>query len=139
MFGELLTRPGAIEEPRRSGKVEHRPIDALAITVCAVLAHAEPLEVIALYGKHKEKWVRQFSEPPNGIPSHETFRRVFMLMNSERFEACFWAWTQAGFCPREGLAAPDCRGWQDNATFPLTGAKATLPCMWSARLRHSPE
>jgi hypothetical protein len=55
MFQELLTSFGAIEEPRQVGKVDHPLIDVLAITVCAVLAHAETFEDVALYGKHKEK------------------------------------------------------------------------------------
>ena len=101
MFQELLTSFGAIEEPRQVGKVDHLLIDVLAITVCAVLAHAETFEDIALYGKHKEKWLRQFLELPNGIPSHDTFRRVFMLVEAERFEACFVAWTRAVFTPTE--------------------------------------
>ena len=101
MFQELLTSFGAIEEPRQVGKVDHLLIDVLAITVCAVLAHAETFEDIALYGKHKENWLSQFLELPNGIPSHDTFRRVFMLVEAERFEACFVAWTRAVFKPPE--------------------------------------
>lgn len=101
MFQELLTSFGAIEEPRQAGKVDHLLIDVLAITVCAVLAHAETFEDIALYGKHKEKWLRRFLEIPNGIPSHDTFRRVFMLVEAEHFEACFLAWTRAVFTPPE--------------------------------------
>ena len=54
MFQELLLCFGAIEEPRQPGKAEHRLIDILAITVCAVLAHAETFEDIELYGKQKE-------------------------------------------------------------------------------------
>ncbi|MGB1207715.1 MAG: ISAs1 family transposase [Paracoccaceae bacterium] len=89
MFRKLLTCFESIAEPRQAGKVEHRLEDVLAITVCAVLAHAETFEDIELYGRHKENWLRQFLDLPNGIPSHDTFRRVFMLVNAERFEACF--------------------------------------------------
>lgn len=99
MFQELLTSFGAIEEPRQVGKVDHLLIDVLAITVCAVLAHAETFEDIALYGKHKEKWLRKFLELPNGIPSHDTFRRVFMLVKAERFETCFLTWARSVFVP----------------------------------------
>ncbi len=99
MFQELLTCFGAIEEPRQASKVEHQLIDILSITVCAVLAHAETFEDIELYGKHKENWLRQFLGLPNGIPSHDTFRRVFMLIDAERFEASFLAWTRAVFSP----------------------------------------
>ena len=99
MFRELLTCFGDIEEPRQAWKVEHRLEDVLAITVCAVLTHAESFEDIELYGQLKEKWLRQFLELPNGIPSHDTFRRVFMLINAEAFERCFLAWTRAVFSP----------------------------------------
>ncbi len=101
MFQELLRSFGAIEEPRQESKVDHLLIDILAITVCAVLAHAETFEDIELYGKHKEKWLRQFLQLPNGIPSHDTFRRVFMLIDAEHFEACFLSWTRAVFVPPE--------------------------------------
>lgn len=99
MFRELLTCFGSIEEPRQAGKVEHRLEDVLAITVCAVLTHAESFEDIELYAHHKEKWLRQFLTLPNGIPSHDTFRRVFMLIDADEFEHCFLAWTQAVFSP----------------------------------------
>ena len=49
------------------------------IAVCAVIACAESWDDIALYGRSKLDWLRTFLELPNGIPSHDTFRRVFML------------------------------------------------------------
>lgn len=97
MFRELLACLGTIDEPRQAGKVEHCLVDVLAITVCAVLAHAESFEDIELYGHHKEAWLRRFLRLENGIPSHDTFRRVFMMINAEQFEACFLAWTRAVF------------------------------------------
>jgi predicted transposase YbfD/YdcC len=57
-----------------------------------VIACAESWEDIALYGRSKLAWLRQFLALPNGIPSHDTFRRVFMLIDPEAFEACFTAW-----------------------------------------------
>jgi len=81
-----------IEDPRCSGKVEHRLIDVLVIAVCAVIACAESWDDIALYGRSKLLWLRTFLELPNGIPSHDTFRRVFMLIDPDTFEAGFTAW-----------------------------------------------
>lgn len=101
MFRELLSCFGTIEEPRQCGKVVHRLIDILAITVCAVLTHAETFEDIALYGRHKEEWLRKFLELPFGIPSHDTFRRVFMLIDANAFEDCFLLWTRAVFTPSD--------------------------------------
>ncbi len=83
---------GAIEDPRGSGKVEHRMLDILVIAVSAVIACAESWDGIALYGRSKLAWLRTFLELPNGIPSHDTFRRVFMLIDPDAFEAGFMAW-----------------------------------------------
>jgi predicted transposase YbfD/YdcC len=83
---------GAIEDPRCSGKVGHRLLDILVIAVCAVVACAESWCDIALYGRSKLAWFRTFLELPNGIPSHDTFRRVFMLIDPDAFEAGFTAW-----------------------------------------------
>src|SRR5215213_3301316 len=84
---------GAIEDPRCSGKVGHRLLDILVIAMCAVVACAESWCDIALYGRSKLAWLRTFLELPNAIPSHDTFRRVFMLIDPDAFEASFTAWT----------------------------------------------
>ena len=67
---------GAVEDPRCSGKIEHRLTEVLVIAVCAVIACAESWDDIALYGRSKLPWLRTFLELANGIPSHDTFRRV---------------------------------------------------------------
>ena len=82
----------AIEDPRCSGKIEHRLVEVLVIAVCAVIACAESWNDIALYGRSKLAWLRTFLELANGIPSHDTFRRVFMLIDPDAFEAGFAAW-----------------------------------------------
>ncbi|WP_206597534.1 ISAs1 family transposase [Polycladidibacter stylochi] len=78
-----------MDDPRQVRKTEYRLEDILAIAVCAVLAGAESYEDIADYGDCKREWLGQFLSLPNGIPSHDTFRRVFMLIDAEHFEACF--------------------------------------------------
>ena len=81
-----------IEDPRCSGRIEHRLVEVLVIAVCAVIACAESWDDIALYGRSKLAWLRTFLDLPNGIPSHDTFRRVFMLIDPDAFEAGFTAW-----------------------------------------------
>jgi len=81
-----------VEDPRCSGKVEHRLVEVLVIAVCAVIACAESWDDIALYGRSKLAWLRTFLDLPNGTPSHDTFRRVFMLIDPDAFEAGFSAW-----------------------------------------------
>jgi predicted transposase YbfD/YdcC len=88
----LIEHFAAIEDPRQPGKVEHRLIDILVIAVCAVIAGAESYEDIALYGRSKRAWLGRFLTLPNGIPSHDTFRRVLMLLDPDAFESCFAAW-----------------------------------------------
>jgi predicted transposase YbfD/YdcC len=88
----LVGHFGAVADPRCRGKIEHRLTDILVIAVCAVIACAESWNDIALYGRSKLAWLRTFLELPNGIPSHDTFRRVFMLIDPEAFEAGFPAW-----------------------------------------------
>src|SRR3954471_23787874 len=72
----LVQHFGAVADPRCGGKIEHRLTDILVIAVCAVIACAESWDDIALYGHSKLDWLRTFLELPNGIPSHDTFRRV---------------------------------------------------------------
>jgi predicted transposase YbfD/YdcC len=102
MLEALIAELASIEDPRCGWKVEHRLIDILVIAVCAVLGEAETFEDIALYGRCKEAWLRGFLALPNGIPSHDTFRRVFTLIDPEAFERSFLGWVRAVFRPEEG-------------------------------------
>src|ERR687886_312961 len=88
----LVQHFGTVEDPRCCGKIEHRLLAILVIAVCAVIACAESWCDIALYGRSKLAWLSTFLELPNGIPSHDTFRRVFMLIDPDAFEAGFAAW-----------------------------------------------
>ena len=95
----LVEEFSALEDPRCRGKVEHRLIDILVIAVCAVIAGAKSWGDIALYGRSKIGWLGTFLALPNGIPAHDTFRRVFMLIDTERFERCFEAWVRSFGAP----------------------------------------
>src|SRR5918911_2248995 len=88
----LVRHLSAVGDPRCQGKIEHRLIDILVIAVCAGIACAESWDDIALYGRSKLAWLRTFLDLPNGIPSHDTFRRVFMLIDPDAFERGFAAW-----------------------------------------------
>src|SRR3954447_13314892 len=90
---KLVEHFSALADPRCAGKVEHRLTDILVIAVCAVIACAESWDDIALYGRTKLGWLQSFLTLANGIPSHDTFRRVFMLIDA--FEACFSTWAQS--------------------------------------------
>lgn len=101
MITQLIEHFSELDDPRCPGKVEHQLIDILVIAICAVLACAESWEDIALYGRSKLSWLRQFLTLPNGIPSHDTFRRVFMRIDPDAFEARFIAWVGTIATPGE--------------------------------------
>src|SRR5436305_5611295 len=104
MLEALIAAFETVEDPRCEWSVEHRLLDILVIAVCAVLGEAESFEDIALYGRCEHEWLGGFLELPNGIPSHDTFRRVFTLIDPEAFERCFLGWVRAVFRPED--AAP---------------------------------
>ncbi len=66
----------AVEDPRCSGKVEHRLVEVLVIAVCAVIACAESWDDIALYGRSKLAWLRTFLELTNSL-KREAFAAAF--------------------------------------------------------------
>ena len=88
----LTAHFSTLDDPRCPAKTRYGLTDILVIAVCAVIAGAESYENIALYGRSKRRWLSGFLNLPSGIPSHDTFRRAFMLVDAEAFAACFEAW-----------------------------------------------
>ena len=99
MLETLIAAFETVEDPRCEWKVEHRLLDILVIAVCAVLGEAESFEDIALYGRCKREWLEGFLELPDGIPSHDTFRRVLTLVDPDAFERSFLGWVRTVFRP----------------------------------------
>lgn len=86
---------GRIKDPRIERSKEHKLIDIITIAVCAVICGAEGWVDIENFGKSKMTWLKTFLELPNGIPSHDTFGRVFSLINPEEFQESFHSWVQS--------------------------------------------
>ena len=91
-----------VNDPRIVKKIDHKLIDVITIVICAVVCGADKWTEIELFGKSKSDWFETFLEPPNGIPSHDTFGRIFSLISPDEFEAAFLSWIQAVTCIAKG-------------------------------------
>jgi predicted transposase YbfD/YdcC len=86
---------GRVHDPRIERSKEHKLIDIITIAICAVICGAEGWVDIENFGKSKITWLKTFLELPNGIPSHDTFGRVFSLIEPEEFQKSFQSWVQS--------------------------------------------
>ncbi len=85
----------AVPDPRIERTKRHQLLDIITIAICAVLCGADSWVDVALFGQAKLGWLRTFLALPNGIPSHDTFGRVFAALAPRQFEACFLGWVRA--------------------------------------------
>jgi predicted transposase YbfD/YdcC len=84
-----------LEDPRIERTKKHLLLDILVIAVCTLLTGGEGFQDMELFGKSKRAWLQTFLALPHGMPSHDTFGRVFARLNPQRFQECFLSWTQA--------------------------------------------
>lgn len=81
-----------LSDPRIEKKSDHKLIDIVILAICGTICGAEGWSSIEEFGKTKKKWFKKFLELPNGIPSHDTFGRVFSLISPLEFQKCFVSW-----------------------------------------------
>ena len=98
----LLDHFADLPDPRVARTRAHKLIDIIAIAICAILCGAEGWTEVAQFGQEKSKWLKRFLELPNGIPSHDTFGRVFARLCPKAFEAAFANWVAAIAEPLQG-------------------------------------
>ena len=84
-----------VTDPRIGNATRHKLLDIIVIAICAVICGADGWSDVELFGKTKRKWLQGFLELPHGIPSHDTFGRVFAQINPEEFQDSFMTWVQA--------------------------------------------
>jgi predicted transposase YbfD/YdcC len=84
-----------LKDPRRAHRRLHHLQDILVIALCAVIAGAQDWQQVVTFGRKRLAWLRGFLELPNGIPSHDTFERVFDRIKPQAFQSCFRDWARA--------------------------------------------
>lgn len=84
-----------LTDPRVNRTKDHLLIDILVIAVCTLLCGGESFNDMQEFGEAKQEWLETFLELPAGIPSHDTFNRVFAALDPQRFLDCFVRWTQS--------------------------------------------
>lgn len=85
----------ALPDPRINRRKRHLLSDILTIGLCAVLCGADDFVEIELFGRSKKEWFKERLPLPNGIPSHDTFTRVFAKLDPQAFGDCFVSWMEA--------------------------------------------
>jgi len=114
-----------LPDPRRQAGRRHFLGDILAIAICAVICGADEFSAIAEFGRAKVKWFKKSLRLPHGIPSEDTFRRVFTALKPEAFERCFMAWVKAlAGSSKGGQIAID--GKSLRGSFDRAGNKAAI-------------
>jgi predicted transposase YbfD/YdcC len=92
----------ALDDPRAQHSIEHLLLDIVLVTICAVICGADTWVEIENYGIAKQEWLETFLDLPNGIPSDDTFERVFARVCPEQLQQCFLNWVQAVFNITDG-------------------------------------
>jgi predicted transposase YbfD/YdcC len=96
-----------LEDPRIERTKHHRLRDIIIIAICGVICGADGWVGVEEFGKAKEAWLTELLKLPNGIPSHDTFGRVFALIDPTQFEASFHQWVQGISTTIKGVIAID--------------------------------
>lgn len=98
----LVEHFSSITDPRVDRTKRHKLIDILVISICATICGAEGWEQFELFGQAKIEWFKSFLQLPNGIPSDDTFRRVFARIDPQQFQRSFLDWVRSVYDLTQG-------------------------------------
>lgn len=84
-----------LRDPRRRHRKLHLLMDIITIAICAVIAGANDWQEVVTFAQHRQAWLSSFLTLPHGVPSHDTFERVFDRLDPQAFGACFRQWVEA--------------------------------------------
>ena len=87
----------AVKDPRDPEKISHLLTDIIGLSLIATIAGSEGYEDIEEFGETRQAWLSKYLKLPNGIPSHDTIRRVFEAISPLEFNACFMHWVKEVF------------------------------------------
>ena len=93
LVSDLTEHFSNLEDPRSDNK-SHLLIDILVIAICAAIWGLNTWVDVELFGQAKESWLRKFLNLPDGIPTHDSFGRVFVLLDAQQFQNSFLEWTR---------------------------------------------
>jgi predicted transposase YbfD/YdcC len=98
----LIVSFQGLPDPRVEGRCDHKLIDIIVIAVCAVIAGAETWVDVEQFGQARKDWLGTFLKLPAGIPSHDTFGRVFAALDADAFQVSFMRWVEGVFRVSKG-------------------------------------
>lgn len=124
-----------LEDPRSGNAQRHELDEIVMIALLATLCGAESCVDMALFGRSKEALLRRFLKLPGGVPSHDTFSRIFRLLDPAAFEACFGRYLRALSERVEGVVAID--GKTARRSFDRQNGRAPLHLIsaWACETR----
>ncbi len=123
-----------LEDPREAN-ARHDLLEILVIALCTMLCGGEDCTDMALFGRSKERFLRQFLRLRHGIPSHDTFSRVFRLLDPVKFHACFLGFMQRFAETTEGVVAIDGKTLRHSFDRASGGSALHLVSAWAVEQR----
>ena len=122
-----------LRDPRREHGLEHKLIDIISLTICAVVSGADSWVDVEEYGRCKFDWLQAYLDLPNGIPAHDTLGRVFSLISPAAFQECFLKWVNSLVTATEGRIIPiDGKTLRGSLDRPAGKAALHLVSAWAA-------
>ena len=131
----LASSFAAVDDPRIERTKAHNLLDIITITICAVICGADDWVGVAEFGTSKHAWLQTFLHLPNGIPSHDTFGRVFARINPDQFQQSFLQWIQSVQQRRTDVIAIDGKTHRGSHDRPNGKSVLHLVSAWAAENR----